>query len=536
MSSRIWHRFAFIGLAILLAGALTASIVGVGGAVEQRSTDSISTVDLTFAGGGCPLCIDCPIEQVMSYFGQMSTLEGAIYDGERERLFIFGIPRGADSPAGSSLPGIDRDAFVIALRSVYRDPYPGVTIGTRPSPDRSVQLVDYFGGVEGTHFGSVLFESDRLLKTYSMGIDNLTGEPIVSTVEGYVSETDRWIGYEQQNPTGGSYVTHREWFTPSLKLRQSTDGNTILFDDVQMVLNWEYIPPTASGNPNITKAADDFVAHFQSHYDEFAAEQLQRENTALTELKQLSAVTGIVKWLREKELNLDVGHYDSYQPAQVATASTTPAITDTRTVGNFIFSVYGGVDVNPAFLMVTDPNVNPIADYVRSSQPSPSADVYLTRRCTVVLQKSRVSENDSLPRRTVWQTNSYVLYLPLLLRNEQPPNYLVILLPVPLFRPRATVHIINDTDCTLSLSLSGPDNVHISIPPRERQTIVIPEGTYSYTASACGATLSGTKTFEGESTWRFFFGGSLQQSVTSPAPLGPSRLPEIIIVNEIQQR
>lgn len=88
---------------------------------------------------------------------------GATYDPNTKELILIGQITG-------TLPMMDynylRENLAVAMRAVHAAPeYPGVTIGTTPSPDPSYQLVEYFGNIGDAHYGYTFFEADRLLKS-----------------------------------------------------------------------------------------------------------------------------------------------------------------------------------------------------------------------------------------------------------------------------------------------------------------------------------------------------------------------------------
>lgn len=67
---------------------------------------------------------------------------------------------------------------------------------------------------------------------------------------------------------------------------------------------------------------------------------------------------------------------------------------------------------------------------------------------------------------------------------------------------RASLTIINDTSCTLTFSLSGPSTFTFTVPANQRKTVDIQDGSYTYTATACGASTSGS--FTGSQEIRFY--------------------------------
>ncbi|MFH1440614.1 MAG: RHS repeat-associated core domain-containing protein, partial [Candidatus Omnitrophota bacterium] len=112
-------------------------------------------------------------------------IAGAGYDEATGQVILYGRKN-------VSLPAMELDDLAVAVRSVYgyggKSPQdPGVSIGTEPSDVPGQMKVRYDGQTNNTAFGSVMFESDRLLKCLTMGKDNITGAGVSSSVSGYKS-------------------------------------------------------------------------------------------------------------------------------------------------------------------------------------------------------------------------------------------------------------------------------------------------------------------------------------------------------------
>jgi len=274
----------------------------------------------------------------------ISNIIGATYDEARGEVIIFGI-------ADPDLPPLTfdyiRENLVVALRDFYDSgglEIPGVSIeGTLDPLD-----VIYFGGVTNTRFGQVSFETDRLLKTYTMGVDNLTGITVTSEVEGYMSYPDRMRSL-RETVTGPVLI--RYFYTPTLLVEHIDTPPTIVFSGTHRFFDWAYMSRVTSRASS--EAAQGFVDNFNEHYLDYAAERrAEYGDTTLYEMPQLSKLTAIAKWAHDRGLELDLpglnGPWLSQYPVgEAATVTQTRGITVTwaqEVSGTrYQFSLRGGV-------------------------------------------------------------------------------------------------------------------------------------------------------------------------------------------------
>lgn len=293
----------------------------------------------------------------------INDIVGATYDPATGELIVIG--QVLDNP---NLPPLDyeyiKENLIVALRALHSAPEsPAVTIDPVPgNPDSSYHEVKFFGNITNTHYGYVFFESDRLVKTYGQGRDNLNiNNPFSSIVPNYNSFFDRWVDLQDTSYT--SLI--RWWFTSSLHLRvDAVNSQTILFSNTQVILNWELMAGTSTSK--MTSAANAFQAHFNANYSQFAAEQHTRfSNNALLELPQLYKLYGIAYWSSvEDKVPLSVdgvngGWLGHYPLAKTTTPLTTPVVSRTRsfTEGMIIRTVIvtGGVGTTPPEDQEADP-------------------------------------------------------------------------------------------------------------------------------------------------------------------------------------
>jgi hypothetical protein len=274
----------------------------------------------------------------------ISNIIGATYDEARGEVIVFGV-------ADPDLPGMDfsyiRGNLVICLRAFYDSSgpeIPGVSIeGTEDPLD-----VIYFGTVTDTHFGQVSFESDRLLKIYTMGVDNLTGVSVTSNVTGYMSYPHRM---QQLTETVADPIAVRYFFTPTLLVEPIATPHSIVFSQTQKFVDWAYT--SAATSTATTEAAQGFVDNFNQYYWNYAAERRATNgDTTLYEMIQLAKLAAIAQWAYDQGLELKLPGVNDpwlsrYPVAFAATVTQTPGITVTwiQTVSGspYEFGLQGGV-------------------------------------------------------------------------------------------------------------------------------------------------------------------------------------------------
>ncbi|MGB2862116.1 MAG: DUF6531 domain-containing protein, partial [Sedimentisphaerales bacterium] len=175
----------------------------------------------------------------------------------------------------------------------------------------------------GTHFGWVMFEADRLSKCLALGKDNVTLEDIVCNVPGYKSLVQR--RREAVVFTEGE-SSIRFWFQPeTIKVVPSPDGKSMMFAEagIELLTESKYLSGGQdSGDPD----AEAFAAHFNEHFDEFAT-----EFPVFEDLRQLAKIVGIVKWIVENNIPIDLSIVDNYKTAVWDTPMVTPVTSVTET-------------------------------------------------------------------------------------------------------------------------------------------------------------------------------------------------------------
>jgi RHS repeat-associated protein len=239
------------------------------------------------------------------------------------------------------LPDLHIDDVVTIFRSVYeRGEAPFVSIDPkRDAPDGPLMVTRHGEGTRDSYVGWVLFEADRVMKAYSLGIDNVSRRPIVSAVPGYTSLLTSG-GFDQRH--GDDRVWERFWIVPAgVTRRCSTGGEVTLFDiplkvmTQRMRLHDGQLVPADDDRPSA--AAERFANWFSARFGELSGEVMSeppagRASAAVPvfeELHRVALITAIAErlcedgaamppWMREWET----------RPCKVD--QTTPAITVTH--------------------------------------------------------------------------------------------------------------------------------------------------------------------------------------------------------------
>ena len=158
-------------------------------------------------------------DKAASVTGNLPQVSGAYWDPARGVLVLFGVSPTSGTDA-LTVPGLEFDDLVVALRSALAGEPLGVSIDPRPNiatglgaasslrmgPD---MYVSYLGNTAGTHFGAIMFEADRVMKCLSNGVDNVSRRALrADKVEGYGSLLDLF----RKHSSGTGATWFRFWF------------------------------------------------------------------------------------------------------------------------------------------------------------------------------------------------------------------------------------------------------------------------------------------------------------------------------------
>lgn len=261
--------------------------------------------------------------------GALGEVTGVAIDNVTGRIALL-----SDGNEAMALPPLRLDDLVAVFLSVYDHGGPYVSIDPDPTePDGPMMLVRHDEGTERTHAGWVMFEADRLMKGYSLGVDNVTQSAIESTVEGYHNLFDL-EGPDREN----GRIWERFWIVPKEVEKRIAKDNGLALIDValgvraqRMSMNGGVLEPASSPEPSVSAAA--FAKWFTSHYDEIAREALSapeesnRESDVrvFSELRRIALIAAVAEWLRDRGVAMPAW-MRGYRIPPFDVPRTTPAI------------------------------------------------------------------------------------------------------------------------------------------------------------------------------------------------------------------
>lgn len=298
---------------------------------------------------------------------QLKTLDAASVDPETSQLVLIG-----ESSAG---PGaIHLEDVAIALKAAFFEPEAvGMTIDENPDDKTGpLMFVKFFGGTRDTHFGQVMFECDRLMKSLGLGQDNVTKAPLTVRAAGFATQAELSRAFDPSD-AGKDAAWSRFWLTPITArfpesdlrgkplVELSQDAHTISFVQHDVFVDTEEMVDTGKGERlsssggRQSPSAQEFANRFTALYDQIAVEY-----PAFAELKELAKLVTLAEWIRNKKVPID----PELLFLSLGTTTTTPKETPTLatetawTTGNTTRTIkmFGGVTLTPKprFVSVND--------------------------------------------------------------------------------------------------------------------------------------------------------------------------------------
>ncbi len=296
--------------------------------------DVVTTVGSALSSVGEATVGGVSLDRAASVLGDLNDITGATFDPATGQVVLIGRK-------DTLLPPMDPDDLAVAIRAVYSGADPGVTmVPVDPTMRDITQRVEYFGRTQNTRFGLVMFEADRYLKSLAGGQDTLTLQPLSPNVPGFKSEIDLMLDLGV-----GKVPWHRNWFVPGeVVLKRSADGQSMIFDRATIKLESRFIKFDADGNPQdvpgSSPVTDQFTRSVTHHYAELAAGKPE-----LAELVRLAKIVGVVKWLHDTDIPVDLGWLSDYRIKQLETPLKTPGLVATKSAadGSYRITSMGGV-------------------------------------------------------------------------------------------------------------------------------------------------------------------------------------------------
>ncbi len=298
----------------------------------------------------------------------LGRIKGIAIDRENGRLILLSEKQG-----DMNLPPLRLDDVVIVFRSVYEHGGPFVSIDPDPEdPTGPYMKVRHDEGTEKSYVGWVLFETDRLMKAYSLGYDNVSRRPVDSRIKGYKDLLD--LGFSSLDEESRQTVWERFWIVPDrVDVRQNVGEDISLMDvplkvnSQRMVMQDGKLVPAKGKEPS--PQAKAFSTWFTKAYNQIAKEAMvsppkgsgiKGPVPVFSELRRIALITAIAERLRDQGVPLPAWMRD-YHVRSFNVPGITPAIvveaskTDTKLVsdGTSIKElrttrtkrIYGGVDL-----------------------------------------------------------------------------------------------------------------------------------------------------------------------------------------------
>lgn len=294
--------------------------------------------------------------------GSGQTLAGAgLFDGvaldRNHNLVLIGKGGGE-----IKLPPLRLDDVVTIFRSVYlHGEGPSVTIDPNPeNPEGSAMIVRHGKATENTYVGWVLYHADRLMKGYTLGVDNLTGKDVSSGVPGHAAVLDTiFFGGESPEKLRQQGHWQRFWIVPAEARRLPGPKKELTLFDVPLAVRTQSMKLEKGKFVDDTKGQSSpgalaFRDWFTANYDAVAGERLltpPRESgittpvPVFTELRRIALITAIAEKLRDQGVPLPFWMRD-YEVRPVPFEKTTPGLQVSKTKSNVVARIYGGVDLS----------------------------------------------------------------------------------------------------------------------------------------------------------------------------------------------
>lgn len=329
----------------------------------------------------------------------LGKLSGIALDKENGRLVLLG----AEQDKKIGLSPLRLDDVVTVFRSVYdHGMAPFVSIDPKPDdPHGPVMLTRFGPEMENTYPGWILFETDRIMKTYGMGQDNITQRALQCKVPGYKDVLDARFdlgGKGSENKEGS--VWERFWIVPAQVTRSSSQNDNLTLFDVPLKVNTERMELekgklVTAKDPKPTEGAHAFAEWFTANYAKIAEEAKlgapdavgkDGDSRIYLELQKIALITAIAEqlrdqgipmpqWMRDREIKKCPTPVET--PAITAKKSrseTTKAERNTTVTRTYTSRIYGGVQLAPADNVVRpvsqDPRTARIAAAVKEALPA----------------------------------------------------------------------------------------------------------------------------------------------------------------------
>jgi len=254
----------------------------------------------------------------------LGQLKGVAVDEATGKLVLFG-----SEEQKIKLPPLRLDDIVTVFRAVYDyGESPSVTIDPdEDNPNGPTMDVKHGPGTKGTYVGWILFECDRIMKTYQLGEDNITNKPIISKISNYRDVLDAvYFGGDDKvaeqegllssllgifNTPGENW--ERFWIMPANVKRFDLTGQDLSLFDISLKvktqkMRWKWGNLVDDKKGESSFGAKAFKNWFSNRYNEIADEVLlepppetgiKNPVAIFRELRRIALMVAIAEYLRE---------------------------------------------------------------------------------------------------------------------------------------------------------------------------------------------------------------------------------------------
>jgi YD repeat-containing protein len=293
----------------------------------------------------------------------LQRLKGFSFDPNTGNLILL-----AEDGGDIKLPPLRLDDVVTIFRSVYlHGEGPSVTIDPNPQdPTGPTMIVVHGNETPNSYPGWVLYEADRMMKTYNLGQDNISKADITTQVPGYAGLLHTiFFGGEFADGKNAEGTWERFWIVPAEVNRFRAASRELTIFDVPLKVKtqkmvWRHGELEDDPNGKSSNGARAFIDWFTRNYEPISNERylLPPPETGITkpvpvfaELRRIALITAIAEQAREQGVPLP-NWMKEYEVPKITVDETTPAMTVSKREenGNRIqkASVYGGVNLSPA--------------------------------------------------------------------------------------------------------------------------------------------------------------------------------------------
>jgi len=281
-------------------------------------------------------------------------LQGVALD-ENGRIVLI-----AKDATSARLPSMQLDDVATVFRSVYEySEAPLVSIDPDPkNPRGAAFLIRHGAATAGTYVGWVLFEADRVMKAYSLGKDNISGDPVHTRIPGYQNLVDTASPGATLPP--GKAVWERFWIVPGQRTETSAPkASALTLLDVALQVNTQVMTlsagklvPATKGQPS--PDAKSFADWFTRNYAALEKEVVSRlpaghgrtfdKVNVFAELRRIALLTAVAEKARDDGVPFPAW-IRSRKVAPFPMPTTTPRLVIERRLDGSTLTVGGGVSL-----------------------------------------------------------------------------------------------------------------------------------------------------------------------------------------------